>query len=398
MLDFKCRICSAATYTTILHGELPLAADVCVYPSNNLTKHSINVVRCKSCGHIQLREEVEESLYDNYLFTPSYTPEFSAYIDAFCKILNDVFKSKSGKRILEIGCGTGSLLKKLKIVGWEVLGVELSTPMVKVAQQEGVNIIHGYFKRAVIEEIKSRIGSPNIVILRHVLEHLDDLNNTISLIHQILDKDGLLIIEVPYVKNTIEGNRFYDFYHEHLSYFSVSALKNLLSIKNFSIHHVYESPEGGGSILIVADCNTKNESDDNVSDYLQSEKNLLSEDRINAFSKGISDGISHLKSIVKGAKVAGQTVAGWGAGQRGCTLIAHCGFQSDDLQYVIDANENYWWRYVPGTDIQIVPPNYYREHMVDKMLIFATGYADSIISANYEFEQMGGSFIRIAAI
>lgn len=304
---------------------------------------------------------------------------------------------KKEKRALEIGSSNGSLLKRMQKDGWTVLGVEPSDPMAQQAQQQGVDTIHGYFGKDALEEIENRLGKPDVVIMRHVLEHLDHLDEIVECLQKILD-DGLLAIEVPYVKRPIEENRFYDFFHEHLSYFSVTALDRLLRMGEFTIHHVYETPEVGGSILVFANhCRTHGPGD-NVEPYLQSEKDALSQERIAAFSQGIPQQISRLKAIVNDANQQGKAVAGWGAGQRGCTLIAHCGFQADSLQYVIDANKNYWWKYVPGTDIQIVPPDYYQTHMVDKMLIFATGYADSIISANHEFEQMGGAFVKISDV
>lgn len=397
MHKFGCRICGSAGYSTILDGTLPLAAEVCAHPSNNLERYPLYVVRCNTCGHIQLLESVSVNLYEEYLFTPSYMKEFDEQAETFCKLLDQLTGARTKRVLLEIGSSNGSLLKKLKEKGWEVLGIEPSAPMVNAAKADGIDTIHGYFAESALDIIQNRIGQPSVIILRHVLEHLENLGEMIALIHQVLG-DGLLVIEVPYVQKTIQENRFYDFFHEHLSYFSVSSLNNLLLQGDFHIHHVHETPEVGGSILIFADTDHNSRPDDNVAEYLIAERKQLSADCIAAFSEQITKHISRLKGIVEDATLEGETVAGWGAGQRGCTLIAHCGFQSNHLQYVIDANENYWWRYVPGTDIQIVPPNYYQEHMVDKMLIFATGYADSIIRTNTEFERLGGAFVKISNV
>lgn len=399
MSDYVCRICKcrAASCSALLESSLPLAADVRTTPSKELPRYPLRLVRCGSCGHIQLEGAVPENLYENYLFTPSYTADFSADMDAFCHRLNDAAGQKEHKHILEIGSSNGSLLKRLQDAGWNVLGIEPSAPLVKDAQRQGVDTIHGYFERAALAEIRKRIGTPDVVIMRHVLEHLEHLDEMIGCLRELLS-DGLLVIEVPYVKNPIQENRFYDFFHEHLSYFSVTTLSRLLGIGEFYIHHIYETPEVGGSILVFADHNRDCGPDDNAAQYIQDEKDSLSEERIASFCQKVPQQISSLKAIVAEANRAGKTAAGWGAGQRGCTLIAYCGFQADNLKYVIDANENYWWKYVPGTDIPIVPPVYYKEHMVDEILIFSTGYADSIIKTNHEFEQMGGSFIKISAI
>lgn len=397
MGGFRCRICKAADCSTILAGCFPLAADVRTEPSNDIPVYPLRVVRCASCGHIQLEAGAPADIYGDYLFTPSFTAEFSAYLDAFCELLDHAFNFEKGRNVLEIGSGNGSVLKRLKGSGWNVLGIEPSGPMVEASRRQGVVTIHDYFGPGVLEEVRKTFGRPDAVILRHVLEHLEHLDEIAALLRQLLE-DGLLIIEVPYVLKTIQEARFYDFFHEHLSYFSVTALNSLLTMGGFNIHRVYEGPEGGGSILIFANSDNERRTEDNVESYLAAEKDLLSAERVAAFSNRIPTYISRLKTTVYDAKARGKTVAAWGAGQRGCTLIAHCGFQSDSLRYVIDANENYWWRYVPGTDIQIVPPGYYREHMVDTILIFATGYADSIMAANRAFENSGGTFVKISPI
>lgn len=398
MGEYRCRICQSPDCIEILGGSLPLAADVRTAPSTGLPRYPLSVVRCAACGHIQLKEAAPVDLYAQYLFTPSYMAEFSSYLELFCRRLNSALGPEREKSVLEIGSSNGSLLKRLKAEGWKVLGIEPSAPMAEAARRQDVDTVQDYFGAETLGEIRKRIGRPGVVVLRHVLEHLERPDEIIFLIREVLGDGGLLVVEVPHVQKTIQEKRFYDFYHEHLSYFSVTVLKRLLTLGGFRIRRVYESPEVGGSILVFADSGEAAEQSGNVEKYLEEEKKSLSEERIRAFSKEVSGGIARLKEMAEGAKARGKTLAGWGAGQRGCTLIARCGFQSDSLRYVIDANENYWNRYVPGTDIPIVPPGYYREHMVDEMMIFATGYADSIIQANGEFERLGGSFLRISAI
>lgn len=146
---------------------------------------------------------------------------------------------------------------------------------------------------------------------------------------------------------------------------------------------------------IVANSDANVYDDDNVEKYIQDELISLSEDRIISFSKKISESVDRIKQIVEGAKKEEKTVAAWGAGQRGCTLIGMCSFTSDDLKYVIDVNKNYWNKYVPGTDIRILPPEAYQDSHVNKIIIFSTGYADSIIAENKKFLDAGGEFIKI---
>ncbi len=94
-------------------------------------------------------------------------------------------------------------------------------------------------------------------------------------------------------------------------------------------------------------------------------------------------------------KRKGKKTAAWGAGQRGVTLLNVCGFSCTDIEYIVDVNRNYWWKYVSDGGIQIVPPDWVEDHFVDSILILATGYADEILSENRDYVEKGGEFIKI---
>lgn len=395
MESFKCRICqnTGGGYLSILETETPLAAGVTDYPSKALARFPLHVVKCSHCGHVQLMETLDASFYGEYLYTPSYASGFVEYIDKFVERLNDIIK-KPDRKVMEVGSSNGYLLDKLQKTGWTVLGIEPSKKLSRTANDNGINTYNAFFSKETVCEIKKQMNNPDVIIFRHVLEHLDNLGDIVKAIKKIMG-EGLLLIEVPYLKRIVAEDQFYAFFHEHLSYYSVTALNNLLLRENIYIHKVYENDLEGGSILIVADSDQSEQEGDNIKQYIIDERETLSKPSIEAFAKRVSGSVEKIKKLVNGAKNCGQTVAAWGAGQRGCTLISMCGFQSSDIKYVIDVNENYWNKYAPGTDIQIVPPSYYKDNHVDKMLVFATGYAKSIMEENQAYKDRGGEFIEI---
>ncbi len=391
--QFKCRICGSQNYSLILKTETPLAADVSDEITLNQKRFPLDVVVCDNCGHVQLKETLDASFYGEYLYTPSYASGFIDYIELFVNRLNDKIQLKD-RKVIEVGSSNGYLLDKLQKSGWTVLGVEPSKTLSKISRDKGVPTYDGFFSKDTVGEIKKLIGQPNVLIFRHVMEHLDNLEDIVKAIEEIIG-DGLVLIEVPYLKRIIEEKQFYAFFHEHLSYYSVSAFKNLLQKGNLYIHKIYENNLEGGSILISVNNDNRSYPDDNLNKYLEDEKKTLTKQNIINFANLIENSIASIKNIVKVAKERKEKIAAWGAGQRGCTLISMCGFNSSDISYVIDVNKNYWNKYVPGTDIKIVPPESYRSELVNKILIFATGYADSIIKENSSFVENGGEFIKI---
>lgn len=393
MCEFHCRICGnkGQKYRSLFQWNLPLAADVRENPTS-CKRYPIEPVVCTECGHVQLKETLDVDMYDNYLYTPSFSKEFQEYIEEF---VDSVAGLNTGKHVVEIGSSNGYLLKAMQKRGWEVLGFEPSSVLAEEAKQKGVPTLQMCFgDNDSVQSIK-KWGTPDVVIMRHVMEHLDDLNGIIEAIGSILH-EGVLVIEVPWLLKMIREKQFYAFFHEHLSYFSVTILRDLLRRYGFEVMDIKENSLEGGSIAVYA-YKGKNMrcKESQVSSYLKLEKEWCSIERIVSFSDEANQYIDKIKNIVTTEKKAGRKVAAWGAGQRGVTLLNICGLKQTDIEYIIDVNENYWWKYVLGADIQIVPPSWLKEHYVDSIIILATGYADEIISENKDYICMGGRFIRI---
>ena len=390
--DFRCRICGEKTYHTLFQWSVPLAADVRDQVEYRI-KYPIEPVVCMECGHVQLKESIEYE-YNDYLYTPFYSNKFKEYVEALTDNLNQ--GPARGKRIIEVGSSNGYLLEKMKDKGWKVLGFEPSSPLATVAEEKGVHTEQMYFgSEESIHYIKNW-GTPDVIIIRHVMEHLDNLNDIVQMINNILE-DGIFVMEVPWLLKIVEGKQFYGFFNEHVSYFSVTAIQKLLNNHGLSIIDIKENDLEGGSIAVYAGKNDKwQENRELLSSYLEREKACCSIDKIKEFATEMNTQINKIKQLVIEKRASGKRLAAWGAGQRGVSLLNICGLTSQEISFIVDVNENYWWKYISGdSNIQIVPPDFLKTHFVDFIIIFATGYAEEIISANTEYLNQGGEFIKI---
>ena len=408
---FKCRLCGMSDYKTIFFTDTPLSGKYSIIGEES-DKYPLHVVFCKNCGHVQLANEISVNFYENYLYTPSYSNEFQNYIKNFVSRIDDEYKNCTDKKIIEIGSGNGALLKNFKDKNWKVLGIEPSKTLADESNKNGVDTLNDYFDENSLEKINELIGVPDVIIMRHVLEHLNNLSALISVLAECIypkshynapsEPNGggyckSIYIEVPYVKKIIEEKQFYAFYHEHVSYFSVKSLKYLLESANFKIVDIEENKLEGGSLLIKAIYDKEKFSSEvpKLDFYLKEEGKFISPKSLEKFSINIKNFINDFKEKIKYFRKNNQIVAGWGAGQRAFTLMNLCELTKQDIAYIIDVNQNYWWKYINGTEIQIVPPDYYKNHHADKIIIFATGYAEEIIAGNSDFTKSGGEFLKI---
>lgn len=394
-----CRICGEKHLTKIVNWEsIPLSADVLDEISikgSGEDCYPLDVYLCEECGHVQLLDIIDAEIYENYLYTPSFSREFLDYVSALALEIVDKY---GPCKVIEIGSSDGLLLKHLQDKSCQVLGFEPSSCLAERAiKQYQVHTRNAYFSNneETATYIESNMGKADLFIIRHVLEHLDDLDMIIQGIYENLSEDGSLIIEVPYLKNIIQENQFYAFFHEHLSYFSLHVLNKLLLKNEFIITNVKTGKLEGGSIIVYASKNKESNVDKEVDSILEEEGRILSIKEIKKFSKSIHSCIYSINTFVDGMVSQQVKLAAWGAGQRAVTLLNACGLTSEKIQYVIDVNENYQGKYLPGCHIPVVSPKVLEKSPVDGIIVFATGYMESIIKSNKEFIASGGRFIRI---
>ncbi|WP_027065515.1 class I SAM-dependent methyltransferase [Maribacter sp. Hel_I_7] len=135
------------------------------------------------------------------------------------------------KSLLDIGCGTGEFLAYAKNKNWNTVGVEVNQNARNKASNKNLKIYKS------LEDLPNR--QFNIISLWHVLEHLPNLNEKISLIKTKLDDNGTLIIAVPNYKS-YDAKHYKEFWAaydtpRHLWHFSQDAIKILFKKHNFKV-------------------------------------------------------------------------------------------------------------------------------------------------------------------
>ena len=144
------------------------------------------------------------------------------YADDFVRFIQAKMNGQiQSKRILEIGCGTGYLLNRLKQLGATVFGVEPGEHGQLGAQKYNVDIIQDFFPS------KQIIGQFDLIIMYCVLEHVQNSKMFLLQVANCLDQDGQIIFAVPSCDPYIATGDVSMLFHEHFSYFSKSTLRQV---------------------------------------------------------------------------------------------------------------------------------------------------------------------------
>lgn len=316
------------------------------------TSTTLHVYQCRACDHVQLLEELEDSFYSNYLMIVSHSPQMRAYQRQQAYDFVSQFKL-ARKKVIEVGCGDGNYLGYLAEADADVIGVEPSQQFRELAEQRGFKVLKGYVGRGHQLE-----GIPfDGFVTRQVLEHVPTPNDFLQGIRSALASDGVGLVEVPSLEQSIERWRFYDFFPDHLNYFSARTLRLILEKNGFDVIGI--SQRMGGEYLVA-----------------------LVRNRAPLALEPVQRSIGILRrnfhQLVNTSLAQGKRVAVWGAGGKGIAALAS--IQDKNIAYVIDSDPFKQGHFTPVSHLPVVAPKTLQTDLVDAIILTALAYRNEIIN------------------
>jgi SAM-dependent methyltransferase len=199
---------------------------------------------------------------DRYnLYSYSYTSSNSKTARNHWDEYADTIKSKFNTEglVVEIGSNDGYLIGKFNNDKTKAIGIDSSAAMCDIAKERGVETINELFSKDVAAALEIAEGPASVIIANNVFNHANDPVTFASAVTDLLAKDGVFVFEVPYWASMIESERFVDMvYHEHISYFTIKSIWNLLQQVGLEIADFDVVDYHGGSLRVIARHSTDN--------------------------------------------------------------------------------------------------------------------------------------------
>jgi len=391
-----CRVCAEeALYPFLDLGEMPPANAFVDSPDADEETFPLSVVVCESCNHVQLEHTVDrETLFAEYpYFSSASAPlfdHFGAYADAI-----DATYLEDGDFVVEIGSNDGVLLSQFddEIA---TLGVDPAETVATAARERGVETITAFFDPTVAAEIRAEYGSADAVLANNVVGHIDDLHGLMAGIDELLAPDGVFVVEVPYLVDTISNNQFDQIYHEHLSYFSVRSFDRLVEHFDMEVTDVDRQDVHGGTIRVhVRRQSAPGSPTRAVSDLRTLELAMLLDDveTYDEFAAGVERTRTRITTLFDRLKTADVSIVGYGATAKGNVLLNYCDIGPETLEYILDTTPAKQGTYSPGMGIPVREPAVFDEDPPEYAFLLAWNYRDAILEKESDYRDAGGRFV-----
>lgn len=395
-----CRSCGSSELEVILTlGRTPLANALLTAEQLGLPEDEfpLDLAFCRKCALVQILETVSpERLFRYYLYFSSFSNTVLKHAEGIASRMIQSRGLGTDSLVVEVASNDGYLLQYYRQRGIPVLGIEPAVNIARKAEEErGIRTLCEFFGRTLGEELRNRGERADVLHAHNVLAHVADLNGFVAGMGRVLKDDGVVVIEVPYVKDMIDGCEFDTIYHEHLCYFSLSALDPLFSRHGLLIEDVERLPIHGGSLRLFVVPEAKARRKPSV-DALLEEEAAWNVGRVGSF-QGFGQQVEKVRvallKLLNNLKAQGKRIAAYGAAAKGTTLLNYCGIGRDALEFVVDRSTYKQGMYMPGVHLPIFSLAKLQEAMPDYVLLLTWNFAEEILAQQADYLRRGGHFI-----
>ena len=404
----SCRVCENTDLTNVLSlGDLYVSDFSDQQNSDNGIKAPLDLVLCNhesgGCGLLQLKHTVSnESMYRNYWYRSGINKTMRDELESIASKAKSMTGLKSGDYVIDIGANDGTLLRSYGVEGLNTVGFEPALNLEQYGIQGTTKIIVDFFNFSQWNKNFNNKKAKTITAIGMFYD-LDDPNSFVSDVEKCMDDDGLFIVQMMYLPSFLKRNAFDGICHEHLEYYSLFSLSNLLDRHNLEVCDVElkEHINEGSVCFYIRKKNSGGEiklslgASDRVSDMINDEKKqgLEGLKTYKEFEKRIIREKDKTLDFLKQEISKGKKIHGYAASTKGNTTLQFYEIDTQLIEAIADRNPDKHGKFTMGSEIPVISEEESRGMKPDYYFVLAWHFLPEFIKRESEFLRNGGKFV-----
>jgi len=394
----SCRVSGSENLITVLSlGTQYLTGVFPEFPGQNLTKGPLDLVWCPDSGLLQLGHSYssEEMYGENYGYRSGLNKSMVNHLSRKINILEKFFPVPTNGLVLDIGSNDATSLRAYKTRDIKRIGIDPTIKKFIQYYSDNITPVCNFFDKKSFWENSSQTA--DIITSISMFYDLEDPIVFAKDIESCLSPDGIWHLEQSYMPLMLKTNSYDTICHEHLEYYSLAVLENILDSVGLRILDVQMNSINGGSFAITA-CKKSSKwlGNSTVLGWARRNENSMNLHTPKPYRDFESRVFQHrhdLLALLRSIKDSGKTILGYGASTKGNVLLQFCNIDSSIIDAIVEINPYKFGRFTPGTHIPIISEDQALNYNADYYLLLPWHFKDGIISNESEFLLRGGKFI-----
>jgi SAM-dependent methyltransferase len=391
----KCRACNSSNLKNIISLGIQYLSDFTT-GSKKPQKYPLQLMLCDNCSLLQLKHNAPKaSLYtQRYGYKSGMNSTMRKELEEIVVKALKKLEIKNRKLLaVDIGANDGTLL------GFYPKNVlKVAVEPIKKFRQESMRkanvVINDFFNySSYFRKMKTR--KADIITAISCFYDMEDPNSFLSDVKKILRPEGIIVIQQNYLVGMLKQNAFDNIVHEHLEYYSLLSLENLLKRHGLEVFDVEISDINGGSFRTYIANKGQREIGKSVIEMRSREKKMKLKNLRNYlnFAKRVKNNKNKLNKFISKLVENHKRVFVYGASTRGNTLLQYCGLDSRLIKAAVERNPEKWGKKIASVGIPIIPEEQARREKPEYMLVLPWFFRQEFLQREKNYLKSGGHFI-----
>jgi len=400
-----CRSCGSSSLRFVLSLGNQYVSNFVEDPLEEYVKAPLELVLCDQtsggCSLLQLRHTVRpELMFKEYWYLSGVNEAMIAALRDVTNKAEQMVALSQGDIVLDIGCNDGTLLRSYDAENLKLVGFEPAENLIPLAEVGTTKTINDFFSFKLFEKHFPH-DQAKIITSIAMFYDLEEPNEFVEDIVRCIHPEGMWVIQMNYLPSMLQQNAFDNICHEHLEYYSMGALRNLLEGHGLEVFDAELNDVNGGSFrAYVKNKNSgfpkgRNGSQRRLKkiEDLERTLGLCRREVYDEFALRVQGLKKRLYGFVKAETQRGKTIYVYGASTRGNTLLQFCNLDSRLIRAAADRNPQKWGKKTVGTMIPIISEEQARVRKPDYFLILPWHFLEVFKQREQEYLRSGGKFV-----